>query len=183
MTTSLVRRTPLAFLASAIVLVAGCRSATDASSDRQPGNGPITHVEYPSSVSVEAVTRPGETSADSVFLSVRFRNTGSATATVQHGACSTAIWLYRRGAESGPPAWDSERVEGFCILPLYVAELAPGDTYDLSAPPVSRARLRAEVPAGSYEVFVVINRWGDSSPSKPRFIVLPAGEITVGLTN
>jgi hypothetical protein len=79
-------------------------------------------------------------------------NTGRLPVHVEYGDCSLKLRVYRTPARSGAPAWSSERRGDACIMVLFNALIAPGDS--LSRPlrfwmPLPQV-LGDSLPDGSY---------------------------------
>jgi hypothetical protein len=145
-----------------------------------PGAAPATSVNIPPLVSVTGRIEAVDTMPQAWQLAVRFRNDGREPVTVEHGACSVAVWLYRADGRSGPPAWDNGLPRnGACILIGYLHSLAPGETYDLLAGRLTRARLGNSVPPGRYLVRLAVRTSRTGGSSDERLLVLPASTVTL----
>ena len=155
----------------ATLAASGCSNPSDLG--LVPGAPPIFSVEYP--LSVQPSGHVEQTSAGSWQATVRFTNIGSNTAHVQHGACSVAVWLYRAGATSGPPAWDNRLpANTACIAIGYTRDIPAGEAYDLPAGLIDHAH--TGLSAGRYRVVLAVRPQSvDTAP----LVVLPAGEITL----
>ena len=145
--------------------------------DRPNGLPPIMSFTYPATVvpagyQATVAGQPGTTNAG-----VRFTNMGSATATIEHGACSVAVWLYRDDVPDSPPVWQNRLPEGvFCIAVAYTKTLARGEAYEVPGAQLGTATLGNTLPAGQYLVRVAITR-----RSPEQLIVLDAGTFALGL--
>jgi len=164
----------LATTALCALIVQGCNGCTGPG--LLPGTPPIHSVEFPRPVRLSAFVTPVDTPSQAWRPAVRFTNTGSSTAEVDHGACSVAIWIYPAAAQSGAPVWDNRLPANACIEILYRRQLPPGGTYDLPAEILSRSGALASLPPGKYKVFVAVRPGiGEHTPLR----VLPAGEIAL----
>ena len=141
-----------------------------------PGPPPVFSVSYPPSVRLSGRADAIEGRPGTWRLAVRFANAGSATAHVEHGACSVAIWIYPAAATSGPPVWDNRLPPNVaCIAIGYSADIPPGAAYDLPAGLFSLQHA-AGLPAGRYRVVLAVQpQPGGNAP----LVVLPAGEVTL----
>ncbi len=161
--------------AGIVALVTACTSATEPTLD--PGAAPVFSVSFPAEIQLSAHVDSDATSPNAWLAAVRFTNVGQKTATIEHGACSVAVWLYDADAQAGGPVWDNRLPpNAACIAIGYSRQVPPGSYYDL-ATRIDRALIGNTIPAGNYKVVLAI-RPGISGNTPLR--VLPAGEITLG---
>src|SRR4051812_21584048 len=74
------------------VLLLGCTAPTGS---RWPdGTPPVFDFAYPSSVVPEAFHGFAPSTPPGTLVGVRLTNRGTSPATVEHGACSVAVWVY-----------------------------------------------------------------------------------------
>ncbi|HET7186707.1 MAG TPA: hypothetical protein VFI52_01070 [Gemmatimonadaceae bacterium] len=156
------------------VALIGCGSTGP---DRPDGTPPFQSFTYPAGViptgyQASMAGQPGVTVAG-----VRLTNAGNASATIEHGACSVAVWLYRDDQPNSPPVWQNRLPEGaFCIDIAYMTILLPGQSYEVAGAQLGAATLGATLPAGRYLVRVAITR-----RSPEQLIVLDAGTFALDL--
>jgi hypothetical protein len=161
-------------VAAVAVLSQGCSGASGP--QFIAGAPPIFSVSFPAGVQLSAHVDPLDVTPTSWQPAVRFTNTGKQEATVEHGACSVAVWIYSVADLSGPPVWDNRLPpNSACILLGYMRRIAPGESYDLLAEVLDRSRL-AGLPAGDYKVVLAVRP--GLRPEAP-LTVLPAGQITL----
>lgn len=166
-------RTRLLSLLSAVALI-GCGSTGP---DRVDGTPPLQSILYPAAVvpagyQASVPDRPGVTA-----VGVRFTNTGTAPATIEHGACAVAVWLYRDDMPSSAPVWQGGSGGNVaCIGVLYTKTVAPGATYDVSG--AQFGTLQAGLSAGRYVVRVALLR-DPGTRVGAELIVLDAGTIAL----
>ncbi len=141
-----------------------------------PGAPPIFGVSFPPDLQLSAHVDADPASPNTWEPAVRFTNTTQRTATVEHGACSLAVWLYKPGAESAAPVWDNRLPPNTaCIAIGYLRQIPSGSYYDL-ATRIDRAFIGDSIPAGNYRVVLAI-RAGINADAPLR--VLPAGDISL----
>jgi hypothetical protein len=110
------------------------------------------------------------------LVGVRLTNASTVPATVEHGACSVAVWLYRDGLPTSRPVWQNTLPTGsFCIGVAYMQTIAPGGSYDVSGAILGAQTLGDSLPAGRYFARVAVNH--RSSQSSTRLVVLDAGAV------
>ena len=167
-------RTVAALFGGLAILTQGCGSA--AAPELIAGAPPIFSVSFPPDVHLSAHVDALDAPPTSWQPAVRFTNTGSDVATIEHGACSVAVWIYRAEARASTPVWDNRLPpNAACIAIGYMRRVAPGESYDLLAGVLDRSHL-AELPAGDYKVVLAV-RPGVREDTP--IIVLPAGQITL----
>ena len=165
-------RIRLLSLLGAVTLI-GCGSTGP---DRPDGIPPLQSILYPAAAvptgfQAAVPDKPGVTA-----VGVRFTNTGTAPATIEHGACAVAVWLYRDDQPDWPPVWQNGSGEMMCIDVLYRTSIAPGETYDVSG--AQFGALQTGLPAGRYVVRVALLR-DPGTRVGAELIVLDAGTIAL----
>ena len=166
-------RTRLLPLLGALALL-GCGSTGP---DRPNGTVPSPGFIYPATIlptgyQASVADRPGVMTAG-----VRFTNLGDAPATIEHGACSVAVWLYRDDQRDSPPIWQNLSSAMFCNAVAYQRTLARGEAYDVPGATLDAQHLG--LPNGRYLVRVAITRHDAGSSSAAEVIVLDAGTIAL----
>jgi hypothetical protein len=163
-----------ALISTIAILTQGCSGV--AGPGLIAGAPPIFSVSFPPGVQLSAHVDPLDAPPTSWQPAVRFTNTGKDVATVEHGACSVAVWIYPATVQSSAPVWDNRLPSNAaCIAIAYRRQVAPGESYDLVTGILDRSRL-AGLPAGDYKVVLAV-RPGLSRGAP--LTVLPAGQITL----
>ena len=165
-------RFPLLSLLGSVALI-GCGSTGP---DRPDGIPPLQSILYPAAAvptgyQAAVPDKPGGTA-----VGVRFTNTGTAPATIEHGACAVAVWLYRDDQPDWAPVWQNRTADMTCIDINYRATIAPGETYDV--PGAQFGALQTGLPSGRYLVRVALLR-DPGTRVGAELIVLDAGTIAL----
>jgi hypothetical protein len=169
------RRTPFRTIAFASLLL-GCNGITGP--QRFDGAPPVFSFEYPSSVVQAAFQASLPSQPAGTLVGVRLTNTGTTPATVEHGACSVAVWLYRGPAPSARPVWQNRLpANAACITIALSKTIVPGASYDVGGAIVGSATLGDSLPAGRYFARVAVTRRMPGSTSDGRLVVLDAGAV------
>lgn len=158
-------------LLGALALI-GCGSTGP---DRPDGIPPFQSFTYPLGIVPTGYQASVVGQAGVTVAGVRLTNAGNAAATIEHGACSVAVWLYRDDMPNSPPVWQNTLPAGaFCVDVAYMTILLPGQSYEVAGAQLGAATLGSTLPAGRYLVRVAITR---RSPAQ--LIVLDAGTIAL----
>ena len=169
-------RTRLLSLLGAVALL-GCGSTGP---DRRDGFPPSQTFAYPASVVVTGFQAPAADQSGNTAVGVRFTNAGTAPATIEHGACAVAVWLYRDDVRGSPPVWQNGVGTSMaCIGILYTRTLARGESYDVAGASLGATTLGTTLPAGRYLVSIAMRRHDAGSASSGELIVLDAGAIVL----
>jgi hypothetical protein len=164
-----------ALISTIAILTQGCSGV--AGPGLIAGAPPIFSVSFPADVHLSAHVDPLDAPPTSWQPAVRFTNIGKDVATVEHGACSVAVWIYPATAQSAAPVWDNRLPpNSACIAIGYMRRVAPGESYDLIAGVLDRSLLGG-LPAGDYKVVLAVR---PSVRQDAQLTVLPAGQITLG---
>lgn len=173
--TRLIMRTRLLSLLGAIALL-GCNRITGP--DRPNGVPPIHSLDYPASVVPSGYQLPVAGQPGVAEAGVRLTNTGTAPATIEYGACSVAIWLYRDDMPGAPPVWQSRLPEQlFCADIALIKTLAPGESFGLNGATLDARELG--LPNGRYLVRVAVKHSASGAPMTTQLVVLDAGTIAL----
>jgi hypothetical protein len=154
-----------------------CGDATGPS--RFDGTPPVFSLDYPPSVVADAYQLAAPGFAGRTGVGVRLTNTGASAATIQYGACSVAVWLYRDAAPRSGPVWENRLGTGeACIAIAYVRTLSAGQSHQIGGALLGAETLGDSLPDGRYRVRVAVRQHvADTSPSADRLVVLDAGTI------
>ena len=166
-------RIRLLSLLGALALI-GCGSTGP---DRPDGIPPFQSILYPATVVPTGYQAAVPDKAGVTAVGVRFTNTGTAPATIEHGACAVAVWLYRDDHPDWPPVWQNRTADMTCIDILYTKTIAPGETYDVAG--AQFGALLTGLPSGRYVVRVALLR-DPGTRVGAELIVLDAGAIVLG---
>jgi hypothetical protein len=177
MITHSVRRTALSLVAGAL---AGCSGAISPPAAALPqGTPPIFSFLAPTQVVATAFHTPSPGTPPRTAIGARFTNGGTTGVTLEYGACSVAVWLYRAGIAGGGPTWENALPAGSaCIAIGYSTSLAPGASFDVPGVTLGASTLSAPPPPGTYEVRVAIRR-RTSGGSSETLEVLDGGTLVV----
>jgi hypothetical protein len=160
---------------AALSLLLGCTDPTGRWSDGTP---PIFDFAYPSSVVLEAFQAFPPSNPPGTLVGVRLTNVSTTAVTVEHGACSVAVWLYRESSTSSRPVWENTLpANAACIAVAYVQTIAPGGSYDVGGAILGAQTLGDSLPAGRYVVRVAVEHREAGSGSSSRLVVLDAGTV------
>ena len=160
-------------IATALLLIA----CTDPTGARRPdGMPPLQTFQYPTSVVAGAFQAFPPSNPAGTLVGVRLTNRGTAPATIEHGACSVAVWLYRDPAAR--PVWQNFLpASSACIAIAYVQTIAPGASYDVGGSILGVQTLGDSLPGGRYYVRVAINHRDPNPESPAHLVVVDAGTI------
>ena len=167
-----------AALLLAILPLSSCQSVTGVAGALPNGVLPLRSFELPDDVAATAFNLPALSLPQQTSVGVRLTNTGSRPAIVEHGACSVAVWLYRRDTTADGPAWQNLQHQTVCIAVLYRRTIEPRESYEVTGAMLGASTLGDSLPAGSYLARVAIRR--RSTPSgEGEVVVLDAGTVTL----
>lgn len=163
------------FVALALPSLPGCSNATGP--DLSDGAPPVYSFVFPPQVVASAYELPAPSVPPATTFGVRLTNTGPTAATVEHGACSVSVWLYRADVRGGGPAWQNLLpANSACIAIAYVQTIAPGATYQVGGALLGTRTRGDSLPAGRYLVRVAI-RHREAATAGERLVVLDGGTV------
>jgi hypothetical protein len=146
--------------------------------EKLDGTPPVFSFEYPSSVVPGTYQLVVPAPEAGTAVGVRLTNAGTAPATIEYGACSVAVWLYRDGARSARPAWENRlRAGEACITIGYHQTIAPGGSFEVGGAKLGAGILGDSLPDGRYLVRVAVTHREPGTSSNGELVVLDAGTI------
>lgn len=170
-------RTAIVLLVATLPLLS-CRDTTGVHGPLSHGVLPLGSFQLPPGIAATAFIRPALSLPQQTSVGVRLTNAGTSALTVEHGACSVAVWLYRRNTTADGPAWQNLMPQLACIAILIRRTIEPGDGYDVGGAMLGASTLGDSLPAGAYLVRVAIRR--RSAPSgEGELAVFDAGTVTL----